>query len=144
MKITKVETIVFNLPMLIEGSVVPKPGGTPRTSVNTLLVRVDTDEGVTGWGEGFGSRIYGATKSVIDSILGPLCVGRDPTAINELTDHLQHSLGSAGRNGPAMYFYGWMATTLAGAVAGGVLVLVGVVLTNRAPIGAPKLGEQTP
>ena len=103
MKITKVETIVFNLPMLIEGSVVPKPGGTPRTSVNTLLVRVDTDEGVTGWGEGFGSRIYGATKSVIDSILGPLCVGRDPTAINELTYHLQHSLGSAGRNGPAMY-----------------------------------------
>ncbi len=48
MKITKVETIVFNMPMVIEGSVVPKPGGTPRTSVNTLLVRIDTDEGVSG------------------------------------------------------------------------------------------------
>ena len=29
----------------------------------------------------------------------------------------------AARNGPAMYFYGWMATTLAGAAAGGVLIL---------------------
>ena len=63
MKITKVETIVLNMPMLIEGSVLPQQGGRPRTSMDTLLVRVDTDEGVSGWGEGFGHRIYTATKA---------------------------------------------------------------------------------
>src|SRR5881394_1448926 len=53
MKITKVETIVVSMPMIIEGSVMPKQGGKPRTSMDTLLVKIETDEGVTGWGEGF-------------------------------------------------------------------------------------------
>ena len=41
MKITKVETIVLNLPMIIEGPVVPKQGGRPRTSMDILLARVE-------------------------------------------------------------------------------------------------------
>ncbi len=43
--------------------------------MDTLLVRVDTDEGVTGWGEGFGHRIFTATKAALDSFIGPMCVG---------------------------------------------------------------------
>ena len=92
MKITKVETIVVNMPMIIEGSVVPRQGGRARTSMDTLLVRVDTDEGVTGWGEGFGHRIFTATRAAIDSFIGPMCVGRDPTAISALVDELQQVL----------------------------------------------------
>ena len=103
MKITKVETIVVNMPMIIEGTVMPKQGGKPRTSMDTLLVRIDTDEGVTGWGEGFGHRIFTATKAALDSFIGPMCVGRDPAAINTLVDELQRGLGGVGRNGPAMY-----------------------------------------
>ena len=103
MKITKVETLVISMPMIIEGSVMPKQGGKPRTSMDTLLVRVETDEGVTGWGEGFGHRIFTATKAAIDSFIGPMCVGRDPTAISSLVDELQRNLTGVGRNGPAMY-----------------------------------------
>ncbi|MBI2292666.1 MAG: mandelate racemase/muconate lactonizing enzyme family protein [Betaproteobacteria bacterium] len=103
MKITKVETIVVNMPMLIEGTVVPKASGAPRTSMDTLLVRIDTDEGVSGWGEGFGHRIFTATRAAIDSFIGPMCVGRDPTAISTLVDQLQRNLAGVGRNGPAMY-----------------------------------------
>jgi len=103
MKITKVETIVVNMPMIIEGKVVPKQGGKPRTSMDTLLVRIDTDEGVTGWGEGFGHRIFTATRAALDSFIGPMCVGRDPTAIGALVDELQRNLAGVGRNGPAMY-----------------------------------------
>ena len=103
MKITKVETIVVNMPMIIEGAVVPKASGAPRTSMDTLLVRVDTDAGVTGWGEGFGHRIFTATRAAIDSFIGPMCVGRDPTAISTLVDQLQRNLAGVGRNGPAMY-----------------------------------------
>ena len=103
MKITKVETIVINMPMLIEGSVLPKQGGRARTSMDTLLVRVDTDEGVTGWGEGFGHRIFTATKAAIDSFIGQMFVGKDPTAMSALVEEAQRGLGGVGRNGPAMY-----------------------------------------
>jgi D-galactarolactone cycloisomerase len=82
MRITKVETIVVNMPMVIEGPVLPQQGGRPRTSMDTLLVRVDTDGGVTGWGEGFGHRIFPATKAALDTLIGPMCVGRDPSAIS--------------------------------------------------------------
>jgi L-alanine-DL-glutamate epimerase-like enolase superfamily enzyme len=103
MKITKVETIVVSMPMVIEGNVLPKASGAPRTSMQTLLVRVDTDEGISGWGEGFGHRIHTATKAAIDGFIGQMCVGRDPTAMSALVDELQRNLGGVGRNGPAMY-----------------------------------------
>jgi L-alanine-DL-glutamate epimerase-like enolase superfamily enzyme len=103
MKITKVETIVVSMPMRIEGAVVPRTSGAPRTSMETLLVRVDTDEGVTGWGEGFGHRIHTATKAAIDGFIGQMCVGRDPTAVSALVDELERNLHGVGRNGPAMY-----------------------------------------
>jgi D-galactarolactone cycloisomerase len=102
MKITKVQTIVLNLPMLIEGAT-PMLGGRPRTSIDMLLVRIETDAGVTGWGEAFGHRIFPATRAAIDTVLGPLCVGRDPSQIAAIHDDLQRLLHGIGRNGPAMY-----------------------------------------
>src|SRR5687768_12892001 len=103
MKITKIETIVITMPMLIEGSVMPMQGGRARTSMDTLFVRVETDAGVTGWGEGFGHRIFTATRAALDSFVGPMCVGRDPRDITSLVDQLERNLGGVGRNGPAMY-----------------------------------------
>ena len=103
MKITKIETIVVNTPMIIPGKILPKASGVARTSIDTLYVRVDTDEGISGWGEGFGHRIWPATKAVIDTLLAPMCVGRDAMAHAKLVDDLQHNVAGAGRNGPAMY-----------------------------------------
>ncbi|MEI8035467.1 MAG: mandelate racemase/muconate lactonizing enzyme family protein [Betaproteobacteria bacterium] len=103
MKITKVETIVINTPMIITSKILPKASGQTRTSIDTLLVRIDTDEGISGWGEGFGHRIYNATKAVIDTFLGQMCIGKDPTAHAQLVEDLQRNLSGVGRNGPAMY-----------------------------------------
>ena len=47
MKITGVATIVLNLPMVIDGAT-PMLGGWARTSIDMLLVRMDTDGGITG------------------------------------------------------------------------------------------------
>jgi D-galactarolactone cycloisomerase len=102
MKITQVETLVINMPMQLDGPV-PMQGGQARTSIDMLLVRIDTDVGLTGWGEGFGHRIWPATRAAIDTLIGPMCVGRDATAINALIDDLQRNLHGVGRNGPAMY-----------------------------------------
>ena len=104
MKITKIETLVLNLPMLIdEKRAKPMQGGRPRTSIDMLLVRVDTDAGVTGWGEAFGHRIFPATRAALDTLVGPMCIGRDPRDILAITDELQRLLHGVGRNGPTIY-----------------------------------------
>src|SRR5436190_22892874 len=102
MKITGVATIVLNLSMVIDGAT-PMLGGRARTSIDMLLVRVDTDTGVTGWGEAFGHRIFPATRAAIDTLLGPMCIGRDPTQILALHDDIQRLLHGVGRNGPTIF-----------------------------------------
>ena len=104
MKITKVETLVLNLPMLIDAArTTPMQGGRARTSIDMLLVKIETDSGVTGWGEAFGHRIFPATRAAIDTLLGPMVVGRDPREIAAIHDDLQRGLHGIGRNGPTMY-----------------------------------------
>src|SRR5438477_6496695 len=88
--------------MVIDGAT-PKLRDRAVTSNDVLLVRVDTDGGVTGWGESFGHRIFPATRAAIDTVLGPMCVGRDPTQIAALGDDLQRALHGVGRNGPTIY-----------------------------------------
>src|SRR5437762_9545304 len=104
MKITKIETLVVTMPMLIDTKLgTPMQGGRPRTSIDLLLVRIDTDAGVTGWGEAFGHRIISATRAAIDTVLGPMCIGRDPRDILAITDELQRLLHGVGRSGPTIY-----------------------------------------
>lgn len=103
MKITKVETIVVKMPMLLEGGTVPHPGGRPMTSVEMLMVRVDTDEGVSGWGEASANRLLPATKAAIDTLIAPMCIGRDPTAITDIANHIERTLGGSGRSSVSRY-----------------------------------------
>jgi L-alanine-DL-glutamate epimerase-like enolase superfamily enzyme len=120
MKITRVESLVLNLPMLIDGPA-PMLGGRARTSIDMLLVRVETDGGVVGWGEAFGHRIFHATRAAIDTLLGPMCVGRDPAQIAAIHDDLQRALHGVGRNGPTLYALSGIDIALwdiAGKVAG--------------------------
>ncbi|HXH85083.1 MAG TPA: mandelate racemase/muconate lactonizing enzyme family protein [Candidatus Tectomicrobia bacterium] len=102
MRITRVETIVITMPMVIDGAT-PSLGGRPRTHIDTLLVRVDTDAGITGWGEAFGHRIFPATRAAIDTLIAPMCVGRDPAQILALHDDVERTLHGVGRNGPVLY-----------------------------------------
>ena len=103
MKITAVQTMVLTLPMLFDARATPMQGGRPRTSIDMLLVRIDTDAGLTGWGEAFGHRIFPATRAAIDTVLGPLVIGRDATQVQAIHDDLQRMLHGIGRNGPTIY-----------------------------------------
>jgi len=120
MQITRVQTFVVTLPMVIEGAT-PRLRDRAVTSIDVLLVRVDTDQGVSGWGEAFGHRIFPATRAAIDTVLGPMCVGRDPTQIAAIHDDFQRLLHGIGRNGPTMYALSGIDIALwdiAGKVAG--------------------------
>jgi L-alanine-DL-glutamate epimerase-like enolase superfamily enzyme len=102
MKITRITTHAINMPLRV-GADVPHVGGQARTALEMLLVRIDTDEGVIGWGEGFGHRIWAATRAAIDTIIAPGLIGRDPTQINTLMTDLTRTLHSAGRHGAVTY-----------------------------------------
>ena len=102
MKITAVTTFVIRMPLVITGDA-PTVSGQARTAMETLLVRIDTDAGISGWGEGFGHRVWPATRTALDRMIAPLCVGRDPTAIAALMHDLARAVHGAGRNGPVMY-----------------------------------------
>ncbi|HYM04359.1 MAG TPA: mandelate racemase/muconate lactonizing enzyme family protein [Stellaceae bacterium] len=102
MKITSVGTMLLRIPYRQSG---PPTGfgGKVWTTLETLLVRVETDEGVTGWGEAFGYNVNEGTKATIDTLIAPLCLGRDPTGIADLMMELQQKLHFFGRGGPVTY-----------------------------------------
>ena len=102
MKITAIETILLRIPYRHSG---PPTGfgGKVWTTLDTLLVRVDTDEGISGWGEAFGYNVNEGTKATIDTLIAPLCLGRDATASAVLTADLQKKLHFFGRGGPVVY-----------------------------------------
>lgn len=100
MIITVVETIALRIPF--------KPGTRSEASAwgdsnlpaaDALLVRVTTDQGLTGWGEAFGFRAVASAKLAIDRMIAPLCIGRDATKIEALMLDVQKKLHVFGRAG---------------------------------------------
>ena len=53
-----------------------------RDGVTDIVVKVTTDEGIVGWGEGFGFSICGTTRCAVEHMIAPLAVGRDPSDID--------------------------------------------------------------
>ena len=102
MKIVRVEPILFKMPLLLDGPV-PMSSGAPKRDVHTILVRVDTDEGITGWGESFALSGWQATFAAIEHTIAPRCIGRDPTQIAQLMHDLYRGLYNCGRSGPMVY-----------------------------------------
>jgi D-galactarolactone cycloisomerase len=102
MKITDIETILVKIPYDIGGG--PRAiAGRPAEALNILLVRVATDDGITGWGEAFGHGVAPATKLAIDTLIAPMLIGRDPTDINAIMQEASQTLHLFGRNGPVVY-----------------------------------------
>ena len=98
MKIISAKLSVVALPCSMGG---PPPlfAGKPWDHLEMLLVRVETEDGLVGWGEAFGHAAILTTKSALDSIVAPLVLGRDAGDINALTRDILHSVHLLGRNG---------------------------------------------
>lgn len=77
MKITRVSTHVLHHPL---------PRGTgPSTyyyrSRNTLIIKLETDEGAVGWGE---TVVFGGIRSLIEDVYAPILVGQNPVEFRRL------------------------------------------------------------
>jgi L-alanine-DL-glutamate epimerase-like enolase superfamily enzyme len=80
LKITQITAIPLSY-RLPEGKTVTMGIGS-TTKRDTIMVRVETSEGITGYGEAHPGRSPGAIVSLIHSTLRPLLVGMDATDCN--------------------------------------------------------------
>ncbi|HEX3499564.1 MAG TPA: mandelate racemase/muconate lactonizing enzyme family protein, partial [Stellaceae bacterium] len=102
MKITAIETIPLKIPY-DNGGPPWNMSGTPWSTLDILMVKVETDAGITGWGEAFGHAVNEGTKATLDTLIAPICIGRDPTAIGPLMRELRQKLHIFGWNGSVLY-----------------------------------------
>ena len=83
MKITSIE--IYNMDMKLAYVLTISLGSTP--SAQNILIKINTDERIAGWGEGSPySFITGETQATsieAAKFLGKLLIGKDPTAIEE-------------------------------------------------------------
>ena len=104
MKIVAVESSVVSAPYEMGG---PHPlfAGQLWDRMEILLVKVETDDGLVGWGEAFGHAAIPATKAALDSVVAPLVIGADAGDVNALSRRVMHAVHLLGRNGPFVFAF---------------------------------------
>jgi L-alanine-DL-glutamate epimerase-like enolase superfamily enzyme len=99
MKISDVRAVVLAVPVKETTPPSPWSGATGKQ----VLVRITTDDGLTGWGESFAYGAPVAVANVVDDALAPLLHGEDPTQIELLTRKMHQALMIWGRRGLGMF-----------------------------------------
>lgn len=101
MKILRAEPHFFDIPFTVE-----QPwmfAGRTQTSFPHVLVRIETEDGLVGWGEAFArNRDTPVVESLREHIC-PLLVGRDATQIGAIKDNLAQAFHTFGRIGPTHF-----------------------------------------
>jgi len=100
--ITNAEVIELSIPFSDPG----KGEGLFPGAWNALdfaLLRLETDNGLTGWGEGFSYFCRPAVASVMRDSVIPLLIGKDPTDFSPILAELRQKLHIIGRYGITMF-----------------------------------------
>lgn len=102
MRIRSIDTITLKIPF---GDRYYGPRAKARgwTTFDTLLVRVETDDGAVGWGEAFAYGCASAVRAALIDMVAPLAVGRDVTDIAAFGRMLQRELHIWGRYGITIF-----------------------------------------
>jgi len=99
LKITAVEPFHISVPYDF-GNPARNAAAVQWPKMETLFIKVTTDDGIVGWGEGFGLAACGITKVAVEKAIAPLAIGRDPTDIAKLTADIAYRQRNCARNGP--------------------------------------------
>ena len=102
MRIGRVSTHHAGIPYSYDG---PRHevGGQGWTTLDTLMVRIETEGGLVGWGEAFGHGCIPATKAALDTLVAPWLLGRDASQIGAIAEDGARAMHIYGRNGPLTY-----------------------------------------
>lgn len=101
--IVKAETVLISIPFESGGTPPWSFGGKPRNAFDTLMVRLETQSGLVGWGEAFSRNEDRALKQIIDTRVLPLVRNRESTQIARIKYDLEFQLQNFGRIGPIIY-----------------------------------------
>lgn len=80
-----------------------RPGLAPWLINESLIVCVHTDDGLEGWGEGFGHFCNPGTEALLKNLIAPWFVGQDETGPAPVMDAAHRAFFGFGRQGPCMY-----------------------------------------
>ncbi|MES2959885.1 MAG: mandelate racemase/muconate lactonizing enzyme family protein [Pseudomonadota bacterium] len=69
------------------------------TNDRSVLIRVTVDDGTVGWGETYGLIAPEAVTAIIDDVLGPLILGRDPRDVVVINEDLYDLMRVRGASG---------------------------------------------
>ncbi len=109
MRITKIETFLLRLPYTPaltrttgkEGAF--NAARALQPALDALLVRVETDNGLIGWGEAFGHACNPASMALLNNMLAPFFTGEACDDIETLMQKAHFAFHSYGRGGVMMY-----------------------------------------
>lgn len=81
-----------------------QPGwkGIYSSRIETLIVRIETDDGLVGWGEGQSPIAPEVAGTIVDKILAPVLVGRSPVATELLWRDMYELMSVRGHTGGFM------------------------------------------
>jgi galactonate dehydratase len=109
MKITRVQPIVLKVPAEdnfggqgraagSHGEYFIQPGwrGLYSDRTETTLVKIETNEGIIGFGEGQSPVGPEVTAAIIDHVLGPFLIGRDPSDVQVLEHEMYQLMNIRG------------------------------------------------
>jgi D-galactarolactone cycloisomerase len=99
MKISAIQAIPLGIPM----RALDPPSAWTAGASKQIIVRVFTDEGLTGYGEAFAYGAPLAVCNVIDESLAPLLLGQSALRIEALVDLMHRGTMIYGRRGLAMF-----------------------------------------
>jgi L-alanine-DL-glutamate epimerase-like enolase superfamily enzyme len=103
MKITQAEAILVSIPFAGSGTPPWSFGGRPANAFDILLVRLETESGLVGWGEAFSRNRDSAQCGLLQSRLLPLVIGKNAFEISKIKHDLEFRLHNFGRTGALHY-----------------------------------------
>jgi L-alanine-DL-glutamate epimerase-like enolase superfamily enzyme len=140
MKISNIEPILIAVPYRYGG---PLGNAARWRTMDSLIVKVETDAGIAGWGEGFGLSACATTRAALVNLVTPLALGREADDIGALMGDLARRLHNCARSGPVAFALSGLDIALwdiAGKVAGQPLYrMLGGEKTERIPAYASLL-----
>jgi len=104
--IARIETFPLRIPFRAGA------GDAARPAVDSLLVKVTTAGGLTGWGEAFGFEATPVTRRAVEDLIRPLCAGQDAGRIGPLLRAVQERLQVFGRGGVVIHALSAVDTAL--------------------------------
>jgi L-alanine-DL-glutamate epimerase-like enolase superfamily enzyme len=101
MKITAIEPIYIGIPYKHDAPKTRLGTGQVRELMDAVYLKVETDAGITGWGEAFGFSACAIAHAACDIVLKPLALGQKADDIQALMTDLYRKTQGLSLNGPA-------------------------------------------